>query len=283
VSTQADAARLCADRGARLCTELEWERACKGPEGSRYSSGAAWDPACDRSPSRCASGFGVRAMGFLREWTDGTAALPLRAGPMTRGGPGTARRCAARSSATAEDMAGAMALRCCHGERNDATVPAPEAKPAFRRTDMDAAALGRIFASVPELARIRDGVKLFEAADVKAVVSRRDPKTGAERNLAEGIHFATQPILWSPEPGVELLVASGRAKRTSFVVALFTLPRGEYRFASSFLLLDEPSPTVLAWEPSHKRDLRWSTCWGCAGEQGAVSLRDDGRAVIVQY
>ena len=27
-----DARRLCAERGARLCTELEWERACKGPK-----------------------------------------------------------------------------------------------------------------------------------------------------------------------------------------------------------------------------------------------------------
>lgn len=281
VSSQGDAERLCAERGERLCTEVEWERACKGPEGARYATGATWDPGCEKTPSRCSSGFGPRAMGFLREWTDDKASFGSREGAVIRGGPGVARRCAARATSVTKGMPGQMAFRCCHGDRNTATVPEIEAKPAFRRTEMEPGELARIFAELPELKRISEGVKFYDDSDVKAVVARAGGKD--DTNRAEGISFATAPILWSPELGVELLVASGRSKKTGFVVALWPLPQGKYRFASSFLFLDDPSPVVLAWEPSHRRELRWTTCWGCAGEQGAVSLRDDGRAVIVQF
>lgn len=33
-----EAARLCADEGKRLCSSAEWEHACRGPEGLRFSS-----------------------------------------------------------------------------------------------------------------------------------------------------------------------------------------------------------------------------------------------------
>jgi formylglycine-generating enzyme required for sulfatase activity len=292
VGSQSEAAKLCSERGARLCTELEWERACKGPESDRYATGSTWNVACDRAPSRCASGFGVRAMGFMREWTDSNASFSHSSSsssgrgeaPIVRGGPATARRCAARSRATGKGMPAQMAFRCCHGERNDIAIAPIEPRPAFRRTDLDASDLAKIFAEVPELRRISEGVRLFNESDVKSIVARGAPRTNSEEaNRAEGISFATAPILWSPEPGVELLVATGRAKKTGFVVALWTLPREKYRLASSFLFLDDAAPVALAYEPSRRRELRWTTCWGCAGEQGAVSLRDDGRAVIVQY
>lgn len=283
VSSQAEAARLCRERGARLCTELEWERACKGPDGDRFSSGAIWNDACDRAPSRCASGFGARAMGFMREWTDSVAVWRGdAASPVVRGGPGAARRCGARASAAASDAPAQMAFRCCHGARNDAAVAPVPPRPAFRKTDLTAEDLARIFADVPELGRVRENVRLYGEPEVKNIVARGAPRGRAE-GWAAGIHFATSPILWSPELGVELLVAAGRAKKTGFVVALWTLPDGKYRFASSFLFLDDAAPVALAYEPSRRKELRWSACWGCAGEQGAVSLRDDGRVVIVHY
>ncbi|MBX3208169.1 MAG: hypothetical protein KF764_24190 [Labilithrix sp.] len=286
-SSRGEAARLCSERGARLCTELEWERACKGPDGDRYATGPIWNDACDRAPSQCASGFGARAMGFMREWTDSTAVWKGgEESPVVRGGPASARRCGARASATAKGAPHAMAFRCCHGARNDVAVAPIEPRPAFRKTDLDASDLARIFAGVPELRRISDSVRLYGDPEVKAIIARGAPRARAEGSTtpwAAGIHFATSPILWSPEPGVELLVATGRAKRTGFVVALWPLPGGKYRFASSFLLLDDAAPVALAYEPSRRKELRWSTCWSCAGEQGAVSLRDDGRVVIVQY
>ena len=151
-----------------------------------------------------------------------------------------------------------------------------ETRPAFRKTSLDADDLAKIFAEVPELTRISEGVRLFTSDDVKTILARSS-------SSGDGISFAASPILWSPEAGVELLVATGRAKKTSFVVALWPLPDGKYRFASSFLLLGATMPVALAYEPSRRKELRWSACWNCAGEQGAVSLRDDGRVVIVQY
>jgi hypothetical protein len=169
-----------------------------------------------------------------------------------------------------------MPFRCCYGERNDAAIAPVESKPAFRKTSLEASDLGKIFANVPELSRIGDGVRTFGDVDMKSLVAR----AGAP---PEGVVLTTAPILWSPGPGVELLVVTGKAKKTAFIVALWPLPHDEYRFASSFLLLGDSAPVALAYEPSRRKELRWSACWGCPGEQGAVSLRDDGRVVIVQY
>ena len=105
-------------------------------------------------------------------------------------------------------------------------------------------------------------------------------RTGATH---EGFTFMTTPILWSPEAGAELLVAAGRGKAASFVVALWTLPGDRYRFASALLMLNDLSPVALAFESTRRRELRWTSCWGCPGEQGTVSYRpEDHRVVIVQ-
>lgn len=288
VASPDEAARLCASAGARLCTELEWERACKGPGDDLYATGPVWSEACNVTPSRCASGFGARAMGFMQEWTDsrsseasdGDGPVVLRGGPAPAGegltAPVTSRRCAARSRATAKGTPSRVAFRCCHGERNGAVIAPIEARPAFRRTSLEALDLEKIFAEVPELARLREGVRLFSNDDARTILAR-------SRASSSGITFATSPILWSPETGVELLVTTGRVDKTAFIVALWPLPDGTYRFASSLLLLRHPMPVALAYEPSRRKELRWSACWGCAGEQGAVRVRDDGRIVIVHY
>jgi hypothetical protein len=260
-----EASRACSDRGGRLCTELEWERACKGPNGDPFATGASWDEACNTAPSRCASGFGVRGIGFLREWTDEGAVL--------RGGAD--HRCAARRKA--QGAFSDVGFRCCKGPKNAAAVAAIETKPSFRKTKLDEKDLARIFEKIPEMARVGKDIKLFAESDVKSILNRPNAPPH------EGFTFTTSPILWSPEPGAELLVASGRGRTTGFVVALWTMPKDEYRFASAFFLSNDAAPVVLAYEPFRRRDLKWTACWGCAGEQGAVSYRDDHRAVIVQH
>ena len=79
--TSVDAERMCGEHGKRLCTTVQWERACKGPEVSVYSYGQVYDPICgDWStgtpgmpvgdvPAHCRSGFGVAGLSSgVVEW-----------------------------------------------------------------------------------------------------------------------------------------------------------------------------------------------------------------------
>ncbi len=91
-----DAGRLCAMRGERLCTEQEWERACRGHSGSSYPYGQTFEPSrCNTrglgheggeivaagSFSSCRSASGAYDMsGNVAEWVSGSH------GPAQKGG-----------------------------------------------------------------------------------------------------------------------------------------------------------------------------------------------------
>jgi sulfatase modifying factor 1 len=137
--TQEEALRLCAERGKRLCTELEWERACKGPNNRAYEYG-------DRHrPDRCATGveptlrpsglrvgcrsdFSVRDMhGGAFEWTSSRFGRGLSGALVTvRGGNGTTgevvARCANAESRAPDTKSGVVGFRCCAGDANEAEV-----------------------------------------------------------------------------------------------------------------------------------------------------------------
>ena len=85
-----EAQKLCSSRGKRLCSEREWEIACRGPENYRYGYGNEYEPRrCNvpflhdgrwirSGPSvsglhvDCVSSDGVQDMiGNVWEWTDG--------------------------------------------------------------------------------------------------------------------------------------------------------------------------------------------------------------------
>jgi formylglycine-generating enzyme required for sulfatase activity len=119
----------CKKRGKRLCSEQEWEKACKGPSGSRYPYGNAWNPtACnteddegnDREVTKsgtyrnCRSGYNVFDLsGNVSEWTSSQAGsrVIVKGGSSDR--PGYDGRCAARKKekpAATEELLG---FRCC--------------------------------------------------------------------------------------------------------------------------------------------------------------------------
>jgi sulfatase modifying factor 1 len=137
--TQQEAAALCADQDKRLCSELEWERACKGPENRRYEYGDDYHPErCGTGDPPglrpnglrvgCQSGFGVRDMhGGVWEWTLSPWGRGHKRGLVTvRGGNGTAGelvgRCANAMGRPASSRADTVGLRCCAGPQNDAQV-----------------------------------------------------------------------------------------------------------------------------------------------------------------
>jgi hypothetical protein len=137
-----EAERLCESKGKRLCSELEWERACKGPDNLRYEYGAAYDPrVCSagqpesssaRHPSgdrpACKSAFGVREMhGGASEWTGSRWGRgSSRDSGVIRGGNDPsgeiATRCAFARSMSPDARSPSTGFRCCAGPRNDAEV-----------------------------------------------------------------------------------------------------------------------------------------------------------------
>ena len=124
----------CEKEGKRLCTEDEWERACKGPRNYRFPYGNAFDASiCNTQDiggtnrsirasgesSGCISGYGVIDLsGNLAEWTSS----PYNArgtGKVIKGGaanrPDHASRCSARRNGPinkpeTDTMVG---FRCC--------------------------------------------------------------------------------------------------------------------------------------------------------------------------
>ncbi len=153
--TRDEASRLCQAKQKRLCSELEWERACKGPQNLRYEYGATYDPAAcgagfsadvtARRPSgdkaACKSAFGVREMhGGAWEWTDSNWRRGTSRGfASERGGNDPAgelvTRCAYGRPAPPGEGSPSVGFRCCAGPRNDAEVDLQvKVGPAFERT-----------------------------------------------------------------------------------------------------------------------------------------------------
>jgi eukaryotic-like serine/threonine-protein kinase len=119
----ADAKRLCEGKGKRLCTEEEWEKACKGPGNARWPYGNVFDPdACNTEDAagegravssagrfnKCRSGYGVADLsGNVAEWT---AEKVQKGGGSSK--PDFAVRCSSRKLGAAAKAAD-VGFRCC--------------------------------------------------------------------------------------------------------------------------------------------------------------------------
>jgi hypothetical protein len=290
VNVTRDAAeRLCAEQGTRLCTELEWERACKGPSNHLYATGDAWDDQCARDPARCASGFDVLGLGVGREWTssdvfpsgEGARKAALRGAPKTA--PAPEHRCAARSAEAAEAPSDSIGFRCCKGPKNAALVQEPKAATTFVKATLTAAKLSEILARDPKTKALAKDVRLFREPDGADTVVARGP---GDR---KGFFFTVAPLLWNPVAGAEFLIVSGRsAEDTAFVVVFHVLGKGsgkdedEYLLAASFVMEHEMGPVALAYNGYIRPRLHFSTCWGCPGETGKILYRDPDAVGIYQ-
>ena len=137
--TQAAASALCNERGKRLCSELEWERACKGPENHRYEYGENYraercgtgaPPVMRPTGIRvaCRSDFGVRDLhGGAWEWTASAWGRGTSGGLVSvRGGNSTdgeiVGRCANARAERPTVPSGTIGFRCCAGAPNTIEV-----------------------------------------------------------------------------------------------------------------------------------------------------------------
>jgi eukaryotic-like serine/threonine-protein kinase len=126
-----EAARLCEARGRRLCTEEEWEKACKGPGNQRYPYGNTFDASScntedelgeDRALAssgrfgKCRSGYGIADLsGNVAEWT--ASSFAANADRTRKGGsfalPDHAGRCSARKNGAPGARDNDVGFRCC--------------------------------------------------------------------------------------------------------------------------------------------------------------------------
>jgi hypothetical protein len=273
------AAERCAERQGRLCTELEWERACKGPSSAPYPSGRELDGACTTLPG-CASGFGVWGMGAGPEWT--ASELPGRGSrqAIVRGAPSDApaarHRCARRDARSAEAAPG-IGFRCCYGPPNAARVSVPPSGRAFGEAALPVAELARLLRQDPITERLARELSYFDPTEAARAV------LASGKGERPGLRLTTAPLAWNPAAGVELLVVTARSgPATAFVAVFDALGDGRRLLASSFVMEDEPGPVALLYEPAVRSKLRFSTCAGCPGETGRVVYEDPDRPRIVQ-
>ena len=228
--TQEEAAALCEEQGKRLCTELEWERACKGPDNTTYEYGDAYRAAeCGTgstvrlSPSGlrvgCKSGFGVRDMhGGPWEWT----ASPWGRGTQgqlfaLRGGNSEAGevtgRCANGMGRPKTLRAASIGFRCCAGEPNPARVELEVVRErALERIRVDAELGERLLAKLPE---------------------------EVQSEMPDDVPFEIDRMLhWHPVGNEELLLATGCAKA------------GKRSSCGLIVAREGDDPLLLTWVPS---------------------------------
>lgn len=273
-----EAGRLCHARDGRLCTELEWERACKGPESLPFANGAELDPRC--RTSSCASGFGVRGLGFLREWTASELEGRSEANVILRGArsnePTALHRCAHRSAA-APLGAGDIGFRCCYGPAHPARVASPVPGATYEKLDLPLTDLATLLRRSPVTRELAENLSYFSEPKAVETVLGRGPGD------SQGFLFTATPLLWRPVPGVTFLVIVARSGAdTSFVAVYHAWGDGQRNLESSFIMLGEPGPVVLAYNGYIRPRLHFSSCWGCPGETGKILYRDQDHAVILQ-
>jgi len=275
--TRSEAEVACAERQGRLCTELEWERACKGPTSASYPTG---ERGCEAGQP-CSSGFEVLNLGLLPEWT----ASRLRAGAphaneavvrgASRASPPAERRCAKRT-ADSDAPTSEIGFRCCYGAPNAKTVHEPELGPAYREVDVSLAELAALLESNSETRSLAKDATFFRSPDGARTVQDRGPGD------TMGFTLTTKPLEWQPDRGLRLLVLAGRSgEKTSFVVAYHVTPDRKI-LAGSFVMKNEPGPIALAYAPSIRPRLHFSSCWGCPGETGKLLFRAPEEFVLLQ-
>ena len=154
-------------------------------------------------------------------------------------------------------------------------------KTSIRRVKMDDAELVRLVGSLPTLlAQVGPEVRFFSSGDAGEIARKAKER---DKDPVAGVVFSASPVLWNPEGTQEYLVFSGRSKHSAFVAALKLIAPSSYELVSSFVFQREVMPVVLAFKSGSRRELFWTSCWGCPGDQGGVSIRDDHHVVIVQH
>ncbi len=271
------AAEVCAQKSkggqqGRLCTEAEWERACKGEGQSTYPDG---DEPCSQE---CLSEFGISEMTEQREWTSSLFRSSSSAAgqKIIRGAapnsPLATHRCSARQPATEKLKA---AVRCCYGAKNAAFLKEETLGTAYTLTDLPLEELQSLLESDDRTRELAKDLSYFNERGVETVFARGPGKT-------KGFSLTHRSLIWQPATGVKYLVVAAKSgDKTSFVVA-YHEQENERTLAGSFMMKNESGPIALAFAESIRPRMHFSSCWGCPGETGKLLFRPPNELVLLQ-
>jgi hypothetical protein len=235
----ADAEKACKDQDKRLCTELELERACKGPENTIYEYGDLYKPtACVTGTKRslvpngvnaaCQSAFGVHDLhGGVWAWTSSAWRRdPAKPNLVAiRGGNGESGelvgRCANGRGAKPDARREDLGARCCAGEPNtfEVVLEVTRADPLRWQPPDERMA--------PLLAKLLPD----DLAMLAATGDSREPNRRAFK-------FERQ-WLWHPLGNEELVIAGGCARPAEHRACGVVVARVKLEV-----------PQLLAWVPS---------------------------------
>lgn len=293
VRSRDEAERVCGARGGRLCSELEWERACEGDAHQPFATGASLDlEGCTLDLGACTSEHGVAAMGIEHpEWTRSNLPESLvtigarapEASAVVRGArfdqDVSSHRCDMRGGLAPISEVGAT-VRCCYGGDPEAAVyPDVPTHAVFRDAGLDSAAVRAILATVPELATYAADFSLHDAEDGDRALARGN----ALRDALAGWELATGPFFWSPMAGDELLVFSGHGGGSTVIAALYRMADGTYVHGGSFVLANEDAPVAISRTPPSRSELHWTACFGCGGEGGTIRIDEESVVRVVAF
>ena len=269
------AAATCSARGARLCDELEWERACEGDAHRSLPTAGSWAD-CAAHPEGCTSGFGAVAQGVLApEWTRSGDRYVLRGARVDQDEP--LHRCDARTPLeTPEGREGAV--RCCYGPAPSLAYPERRGGLPFTPLEIDLETLRAAMRSTPELAPYADDFTPFDTATAERAYTRADLVVDdvIRARLAAG------PLLWSPANGERAWLFAGTSGEDTLIAVLYPLdgPEGAVVHGASFVFR-ERVPVAITPVPRERESVAWATAVGRAGESGFVRFDEDGVIRIV--
>lgn len=272
---------LCRERGQRLCHELEWERACAGRHDGEhpFAPGTTLD-VCREQPAGCVAGFDVASMGVIaKEWALSGAEESSDA-VLRGGGRADARhlhRCAARRRGP-DDNGAQAGFRCCSGEIPDLEYPDPGQHPLARPLSPTPEQLRGIFASLAPLRRFAGDVRLLRREEIDTALRRG----GASRESIALWTVAPAAFAWSPAAGEEIWSLSVRAGERVVLAWIYPLADGRFAHGRSLVLEGRNPTAAIAYSDGWPHQLRWTSCWGCEGEGGAVLWQEDA-ALEVTY
>lgn len=215
-----EAIGLCESVGKRLCSEIELERACKGPDNLVYPYGNHYKTeACGTGGKRaippngyndaCISPFGVADLqGSVWTWTSSDWGRGTEGQVTLRGGNGEhgeiVGRCANGRGAKPEDQGSDIGLRCCAGPENTFQIMLSVDRGEPLQLRVKDEAMAKTFeAVIHALPSLAEGTVGAPASSSPPIVLKEPRVFDVERSWT-----------WHPIGNEELLVGGGCAKAT---------------------------------------------------------------------